>query len=203
MSNADLVDYYLDLLILQYRGKPNAMAIMRVFLEAMVFFETIIAVENGYDINTAVGAQQDLLGKILGIDRVITGTAFDRTYFGLMRYGENPATSQFGRFARYGTPLDNQFLRYGEIRESRFSLNDVEFRNALVFKAAQNVSSHSVAEIDNLLFDFYGNDVVMDDNFDMTMTFSFPASEQRLALILQSENLLPRPAGVEALLTFT
>lgn len=201
--NAELIEYYVNLLILQYRNKPRARAFIAAIIRVIMIFDILDAIENGYDIDTAIGAQQDILGKILGIDRVITGTAFDRTYFGFIRYGDNPATSIYGGFARYGVPQDAQFLRYGEIQQSRFSLNDVEFRDALLFKAAQNVSNHSVADIDNLLFDIYGGAVTMEDNFDMSMTYNFPLQNQRLALIFRAERLLLKPAGVDINLTFT
>ena len=42
---------------------------------------------DGYNLNTAVGAQQDILGKYVGVNRVITGVDFTRQYFGFMRAG--------------------------------------------------------------------------------------------------------------------
>jgi hypothetical protein len=107
-------------------------------------------------------------------------------------------TSIFGGFSLYGAVEDVQMLLYGQSQQSILSLNDVEFRRLLKFKRAQNVSNHAVGEIDVALYEIYGDQVVMDDNKDMTMTYFFPTGDQRFATILSSEDALPRPAGVDA-----
>lgn len=61
-------DYYANLLIMQYHNKRKAQETIKSSTKALP--DTLIQdIINGYDIDTAVGAQQDLLGEYLGVDR--------------------------------------------------------------------------------------------------------------------------------------
>lgn len=61
-------DYYANLLIMQYHNKRKAQDTIKSSTKALP--DTLIQdIINGYDIDTAVGAQQDLLGEYLGVDR--------------------------------------------------------------------------------------------------------------------------------------
>ena len=100
-ENANLIDYYKNLLIMQYRDKPKALGHVGVVLDAGMIYDVAIAVRDGFNIETAIGAQLDILGKIIGSDREITGTAFTRDYFG---YGEYSDTSfVFKSYTTYPT----------------------------------------------------------------------------------------------------
>ena len=201
--NAELIAYYLNLLIIQYISRPKARETIELLIGSLMIYDLMESVNQGYDIDTGEGVQLDVLGKYLGTDRNITGIPFTRTYFGFIRFGDNPGLSIFGGFMRFGdTPPDEQFLRFGESEQSVLLLNDAEFRINLKFKAIQNFSDHSIADIDNLLFENFGDAVIMDDNFDMTMAYTFPTQDTRLAQILQAEDLLPRPAAVEVEIAF-
>lgn len=61
-------DYYANLLIMQYHNKRKAQDTIKSSTKALP--DTLIQdIINGYDIDTAVGDQQDLLGVYLGVDR--------------------------------------------------------------------------------------------------------------------------------------
>lgn len=61
-------DYYANLLIMQYHNKRKAQETIKSSTKALP--DTLIQdIINGYNIDTAVGAQQDLLGVYLGVDR--------------------------------------------------------------------------------------------------------------------------------------
>lgn len=200
MTNAELIEYYTNLLIIQYKSKSKANDHIKSLIENEMIFELIEKVENGFDIDTAVGIQQDILGKYLGIDRIINGIPFTIDYFGFSLYGSS--IFLYEPFMEYGeTPPDTQFFRYGE-SESVLQLNDEEFRTIQKFRVIQANSYHSLKDIDDALFLFFGTTIQLVDNEDMTIEYIFPASETKLATILQSEDLLPRPMGVELFISF-
>ena len=61
-------DYYANLLIMQYHNKRKAQETIKASTKSIP--DTLIQeIINGYDIETAVGVQQDLLGEYLGVDR--------------------------------------------------------------------------------------------------------------------------------------
>lgn len=61
-------DYYANLLIMQYHNKRKAQETIKSSTRSIP--DTLIQeIINGYNIETAIGAQQDLLGEYLGVDR--------------------------------------------------------------------------------------------------------------------------------------
>jgi hypothetical protein len=72
MTDALLVEYYQDLLILQYKNKPKARGHIASNVSPLIIFELSNAVKNGYNIETAIGKQLDVLGKYAGISRVLS-----------------------------------------------------------------------------------------------------------------------------------
>lgn len=69
MTTQEIIDYYVNLLILQYRGKARARAHMSALVGEVVMDQLPLSVQNGYDVETAVGAQLDVLGKYVGVSR--------------------------------------------------------------------------------------------------------------------------------------
>lgn len=66
MSQTD--SYYSNLLILQYHNKPKAKATIESTV-SLLPDDLIMDVINGFDIETAIGKQLDILGEYIGIDR--------------------------------------------------------------------------------------------------------------------------------------
>jgi hypothetical protein len=85
MIITELTDYYADLLAYQFRGLPNASRTVKLLTKqaaADLFVQDLLTC---YDIDQAVGAQLDVLGKYVGAPRNI-GTVIDRPYFGFWDY---------------------------------------------------------------------------------------------------------------------
>ena len=78
---ADIEKYYQDLLIIQYRNKPNARAMIKLAVDCYLADGIIFDLQDVLNIDTAVGAQLDLIGKILGCSRNITGLTVDKPFF--------------------------------------------------------------------------------------------------------------------------
>ena len=74
MTTQDIVNYYADLLILQYKQKPNAYATIQALAAIPVMSQLPTSVQNAFNVNTSVGAQLDILGQYVGISR--TGNSF-------------------------------------------------------------------------------------------------------------------------------
>ena len=200
--DSELILYYVNLLILQYRKLPNAQAHIAALIKQLMIYDLMIQVRNGYDLDDAVGVQLDILGKYLGNDRIVTGSAFTRDYFGLVLYG---ATAPFDHepYIQYGDMIpDVQYRRYQEDAESLFTLNDEEYRFFLKLKLIQNYSNASNQEIDLFLDQFFGDNVIFTDRFNMSISYIFGENVERLVTIAVSEGLLPKPAAVGLSVTF-
>jgi hypothetical protein len=152
--------------------------------------------DEGYDLELAVGVQLDILGKYIGIDRVITGTAFTREYFGYAVYGDYDF--DFHGYMRYGEVVpDVQMRRYEESNQSLYTLTDAEYRIMLKLGIVRNSSNASVKQIDDILDDLFGSEVYFTDRQNMTVvSYLIGEKYRRIFEIAKSSNLLPNPAGV-------
>lgn len=69
MTTADLISYYAGLLIMQYFSKPNAIAMVKAQVTPIIMDQLPVAVQDAFNIDTAVGVQLDVLGKYAGVIR--------------------------------------------------------------------------------------------------------------------------------------
>lgn len=209
MTDAELVIYYVDLLIIQYRSQKKAPEHMKAFLENLTIFELIRAVENGYNVDenlgsVAVGTQLDILAKYVGATRIVTGVDFSRIFFGGVDYNEALPYTDIAGTIDYDelTPPDAQTLEYDTDQESLYTLTDAELLIMIKLKIAQNNSNHSTFEIDTILEEFFPGSVIFSDEFNMTISYIFDTDVQRIAEIAQAEKAIPKPAAVGLLLSF-
>lgn len=82
MSLATLTEYYSSLLPYQTRGLPNAVRQVKLWCALMTGENLAADMLTCFDIDTAVGAQLDVIGKYVGVARNI-GIVQVRPYFGL------------------------------------------------------------------------------------------------------------------------
>lgn len=69
MTDQELIDYYADLLIIQYRQKPKAFATMQGLVTPLIMNQLPSQVREAYTLGSAVGVQLDVLGKYAGVTR--------------------------------------------------------------------------------------------------------------------------------------
>jgi hypothetical protein len=70
MTTQELINYYANLLILQYIGKSKAYATIQAVVTPVVMGQLPLAVQNAFNMDgTAVGVQLDTLGKYAGVTR--------------------------------------------------------------------------------------------------------------------------------------
>jgi len=78
MTTQELINYYADLLIIQYIGKSKAYATIQALVEPLLMTQASLsdpilplAVQQAFNINApaAIGVQLDILGKYLGVVR--------------------------------------------------------------------------------------------------------------------------------------
>jgi hypothetical protein len=201
MTVQDLIDYYVNLLIIQYNNKPNARATIDAFVKQAVADLIEIQVRDGFDMDTAIGYQLDVLGKYVDVRRTINGLDIARDYFALPPYGDPNADDYVG-FAIYGGTIPTGFFRLYSDVNSSYAMKDNEMRDLIKLKVRQHKSDHSLQDIDDIMDEFFGADVTITDNGDMTVTYAFtPGLTYNLPIIAVYTNALPKPAGVRLIIT--
>jgi hypothetical protein len=192
--STQLIEYYKGLLLAQYLDKPKAQATIGALVSCATCDLIARDIEAAYDIDTAVGAQLDVIGEYLGFSRRVLSQP-ERDYY---RWVDATAPVTCTGFTDYagGVNTTSVFYKYSFARSSFSDLEDEEYRALLKLKVVLNNSDHSLYSIATLLYSIFGLDVVCYDNQDMTLSYFFTPNGQKLGLVALQQNMLPKPMGV-------
>ncbi len=199
----EIVEYYVNLLIIQYNQQPKARAMIDLFVRKLIAEGIIFEIRDGFDLETAVGVQLDILAKYIGADRFYEGQILE-DYFAFIEYDTDPVYAVIDRkgYADYtdiGIKV-GKWLTYDDILSTTSSLTDSEFRTILKLKILQNNSNHSDQEIIEGVWALFGDQLIPQDNYDMTMNYIVDPAIEPLILVAAEKGILPKPMGVELIL---
>jgi hypothetical protein len=199
MTNDELTAYYQNLLTIQYNNKPKAQATIAAMVTATIANQVFTAVRDGFNINTAVGSQLDVLGKYVGVNRLVFGLNPNRLYFSMPAYadGDIGTVNGFAVYTQAPSTITWYFLQYSDVTNPNYSLTDDEMRRLIQFRAAVHSCDYAYKTLDNILFKFFGTNVDLQETSDMTITYHHnPADTDTLFAVVVATGSLPRPAGV-------
>lgn len=203
MSNANL-DYYANLLILQYRGKPKASDTVRLWANQSYADGLPFQLAACFDVDTAVGPQLDIIGRIVGVPRNIYTIDFEHVFFNFQRYDSVPATIYgFGRYD--DVPYDPDaalFFQYNFQGAATYTLLDPEMRLLIQLKIILNNSYSSFKQIKDLLYQYFPTGIEVIDNLNMTLTYNISSSLSKVGQGAVTLGLLPKPMGVTAIVNY-
>ncbi len=205
----NIVEYYSNLLIIQYHDKPKAKGVIELMVNELLAQGIALDVMNGYDLNTAIGVQLDILGKYIGADRFFQGN--DLTdLFALITYAEtafDPNTDPrfdgrwgFVTYANFDSVNEKGVLNYHSVLSKNFQLTDDDYRTLLRLKIIKNFSNGSNNEIDDAIFTFFGTAVTVEETGVMEMTYTVPFTLTALMQAAIAKAVLPKPMGVKLIL---
>jgi len=187
---------YADLLLAQYVNSPRARKTVSLLAYRAMCDLVQLDVQDAFSLETASGAQLDVLGKYIGLSRNIPAI-IDRYYFELRDYAD-PTTGEAG-FTDYidaSINVDSSFYLYTFANTAFYTLSDAEYRPLLLLKIILNQSNNSLATIANDLFASFGTDIICFDGQDMTIAYAMKTSATTIAHLALQADLLPKPMGV-------
>lgn len=192
-----IVAYYTNLLIIQYHNQPKAQATIAALIRELTSSAVMLDVRDGYDLETAVGHQLDILGKYIGIDRFYEGQILDG-YFAFTNYNEVVIPDTKRGFDDYTDfPSNNgRFLTYHDVLGVGLRLGDDDYRFILKLKILQNNIDHSHKSIDDGIYLFFGDSIRADSPGNMVMYYFVPVAETEIIKVAIQKKVLPRPMGV-------
>lgn len=194
----DVVDYYQNLLIIQYKRSVKAFQTVGAVSTEIVADLIYTQVQNAFDLNTAIGNQIDILGTYVGAQRFLANFSSLNTYMAFPEYTDAGAGSVVG-FSQYTdvNPPVGYWRLYSTVDVS-YILTDGQMRDLVQYLIAVHASDFSNASIDDIMLAFFGQYVTVTDNEDMTMVYTHDATNDpfQLFAIVEFLGLLPRPAGV-------
>lgn len=196
----DIIDYYQRLLIIQYHDLPKAQATIDLIVSELWAGGVLLDVRNGYELDTAVGHQLDILGKYIGTDRFYTNHD-PINYFALTSYTEvDPDSEDKWGFVTYDNFYTadqyNGTLNYNSIVSDTNALSDVDFRIILHLKILKNNINHSYKQIDDSIFSIFGNDIRPSSTGGMKMYYFITTNLSAIVTAALEKGLLPHPIGV-------
>lgn len=198
---ANVISYYCDLLLLQYKWQTRARANIAIYSKQAVGDLVIQDIDDAFNINTAIGVQLDTLGKYAGVPRN-SGPPEDLPYYGFWDYlitvpsGQN--TNGFRDYTDTAINASAIFYNYSDYGTRNTDLTDAAYRLAIQLKIILNSNNSTLASIQDYLHTFFPGLVLLADNADMTLTYTI---QQGTPLPLETlKAFLPKPMGVS--LTF-
>lgn len=175
-----------NFIIWQYRTKPKALGTIRaIYAETDNTFKNVVQVADILNIDEATGYALDLVGKHVGVSRVLP-KAIAKEYFGWLK-DKTALSFSIGEFYRHGDALHASVV-----------LNDNDYR---FFIKARITKNYQIGEISNIVKSIkfmigeHGNII---DAQDMTMNV-LVNSDQLNSLTLYAiskMDILVRPIGV-------
>jgi hypothetical protein len=200
MTPSELAQYYTNLLIMEYFGLPLARGTVEAYTTQAIADMIVMQVRAGFNLDSATGLQLDAIGQLIGVQRSVPGFTPGTPEFSMPEYSDVDAGTYVG-FARYDdNPVPDGFWpRYND-SPTQYIMTDSQFAQFIRFIVAVRASDYSLKSLADIFFAFFGDLVVIDDNLDMTMTYTHDATNDTSPLfaILDYLGLLPHPAGVEA-----
>jgi hypothetical protein len=148
MELHEILEYYSGLLIVQYRGKEKAINTTRVFANQSVCDGIMEAEKICFDLDTALGAQLTVLGKIIGVERNVYGLDLGHVFFNFTRYLGSPASYGFGRY----NVQPDAYLFYRYNNYAIYTLTDFEMRALIYLKIIFNNKYSSFKRIKEALW---------------------------------------------------
>lgn len=192
-----IINYYVNLLIIQYNNKPKARATIYSIIEKLIASAILLDIKEAFNVDTAIGVQLDVLGKYVDLDRFYAGQ--DLTgFFALTTYTDPPSPAGKIGLTTYtlGFSKPGKTLIYPDVLSGTLSLDDDDFRFLIKLRIFQNNINFSHGAIDNVLFNFFGDQLIADSPGNMVMYYFAQFGLGAIIIVALQKDLLPRPMGV-------
>ncbi len=194
-----LIDYYVNLLIIQYNSKPKARAEIALYAKVLLADGIFFDVLNGYNLADAEGTQLDVIGIYVGVSRYYRDVSLI-DYFSMPSYEDSPTTPpQYGMetYATFAGDDDlNGTLTYDSIIATNNQLIDPYYRTILQLKIILNNMNYSNKAIDAAMWQFFGTAIRPEDMGDMRMAYFITANPTPVMLAAIYNDMLPSPMAV-------
>lgn len=193
------IDYYVNLLIIQYHNKPKAQATIRAFLRPLAeVFQLYKDLENAFNIETAEGVQLDIVAKYFGVKRTYNNIVFDRLYHNYQYIDGYVDGLSFQTLSNQG---DGGTWTLETANRSYYDLSDKELRLLIKLRIiGLNNELLTYAFFYNQLFDLFGTEIYAEtsQNDVMSMIFYFDQTTNIGKLLHNFPEYFPVPAAVGA-----
>lgn len=205
MTTDELIAYYVALLIIQYATQPNALATIAAFCGLLIQNQIYATVGNGFNFTVlpigqqpdgAVGVQLEEIAAYRGAQRVIYGIV-PATLFDFVDAQNISVGNGFMDAEDPPSDVTWIFLTAEGTNQPLYSLTDDQLYRLTQLRAQVQSCDMSLESIDTILETFFGNNVALVDNENMTIFYiDLNSDTDTLFGIAAITHSLPAPAGV-------
>ena len=199
----DLQEYFADLIILQYRYAPENRELIKNLVNLIFANNLALQIRDlTVDVEKSIGAQLDVVGIWVGVDRYYGGELWTHPYLSYPFYSTIKYSSynQYqGGFSTYSNFEDNNggFLTYKmwqSIRSNTNQIGDEYFRSLIKLKIIKNSINHTCKNIDNAIWEWSDGNVYTTWDV-MKLTYHYTPLYKDIITFAANKNTLPRPTG--------
>lgn len=200
----DIKSWARDLIILQYYGSSKNRALIDLIVEIIFANNLILQIRDlCLNIDESIGAQLDVIGKWVGIDRYYDSIdLWEQPYTSLVNYS-NVINDDYlewqGGFSTFSNFNNNDggFLTYKAWRDTRTKVNqigDTYFRELIKLKIIKNSIAFTNKNIDDAIWNWSNNRIYT--TWDtMEITYHYPKELSNLMKLAIYKNILLAPTG--------
>lgn len=200
----DLQEYFADLIIIQYKNAPQNRALIKKLVDLIFANNLALQIKDlTVDVEKSIGAQLDVVGKWVGLDRYYDGIdLWDHPYLSYPYYStiQDQSFDQFqGGFSTYSNFADNDggFLTYKAWQDIRTKVNamgDEYFRTLIKLKIIKNSINHTCKNIDEAIWEWSNGKVYTTWGL-MEVTYHYDISYRNVMTLAGYKKILPKPTG--------
>ena len=189
----EAINYYSDLLIIQYNGLPKAEATIKALTNCSVCDQFFFQLQNAFNLATASGDQLTIIGKIVGVPRQIYGLDLVDTFMTFTSWVGDPASVGYNDW-------NNQIAgdKWASwLSTAVYTPTDFEMLALIQLKIMANTYFTSLGQIVPPLFNIFGNAITLIDNFNTSITWQFQQPYHNVGSVAAFlGNIVPKPMGV-------
>lgn len=191
----EFLDYYENLLIIQYHEKPKARATIRALLRPLAeLFDLIKELENAFNIETARGVQLDIVAKYFGVKRTYNNIVFDRLWHNYQYIDGyvDGLSFQTLKTAKYGGTWTLETKN-----KSYYDLSDDELRTLIKLRIiGLKNETLTYKTFYDLFFQLFKDEIDVEATGTMNVDFYFDDSTNIGKVLKAFPEYFPVPAGV-------
>lgn len=205
----NIKDWIKNLIIIQYRQSSKNRALIDLLCELIFANLLILKIRDlCLSVENSVGAQLDVVGKWVGLDRYYDGIdVWDHKYHAHPYYTtiqNNTYDDLQGGFSNYKNfeTLDGGYLMYKfwqDVRTRVNAMGDDFFRQLIKLRIIRNSINCTCKNIDDAIWKWSSGKVYTTWN-TMELTYHYDKSYRKIMQLAEYKQVLPSPTGVNIVL---
>lgn len=199
-----------DLIIIQYRQATRNRRLIDLLVELIFANNLILKIRDlCLNVEKSTGAQLDVVGKWVGIDRFYNGAElWNHPYLSFINYSDiknvnfpnnlDPMQGGFSSYTDFATQ-DGGFLMYKNWQDTRTAVNklgDDIYRQLIKLKIIKNSINHTQRNIDEAIYKWSEGHVYTTWGV-MKVTYHYDIEYKNIMTVATFKDILPAPTGCE------